>query len=480
MFTLTTTLPDDQLLRKDHRNKEVGIARRSNRRLSGILIFLVLALVSGCSVRGATRDNDGIVIVDGKGQLSKIESEEHVDKMQGQTDTETLIKMVTDISALSDTPLYKSNQVDLLIDGPETYRSMLAAIENAKHYIFMETYIFADDTVGKQFSMSLIRKSMDGITVKVIYDSLGSMHSKENFFSSMEESGIELIEFNEVNPVEGGNPFKLNNRDHRKLLVVDHEVAYTGGINLSRTYSSHSTGKPKHNPVDNGWRDTHVAIRGPAVQGFEQIFIKHWQALTEETIPILSNVPFDEKSGQDLVAILTASGGDGEGSPIFAAYIDAMEMAKSQIWITQAYFAPDQNFMTLLQQAAERGVDVRIMVPGVSDSKLVLNASRSRYKRLLKAGVRIFEARYDLLHAKTAVIDHVWSTVGSSNLDYRSFLHNSEINAFILGSNFATQMETQFVRDIENSHEVIASEWQRRSIWNKLTEKLSWTIEYWL
>jgi cardiolipin synthase len=451
-----------------------------NRCLSGILIFLAVAIVSGCSIRGATRDNDGIVIVDGTGELSKNDSERHVDKMLEQTDSETLTSMVTDISALSNTPLYKNNHVELLIDGPETYRSMLAAIEKAKHHIFMETYIFADDEAGGKFASLLARKSTEGITVKVIYDSLGSMESAEVFFSVMEESGIELIEFNQVNPIEGGNPFKLNNRDHRKLLVVDNEVAFTGGINLSSTYSSQSTGKPKPRPVDTGWRDTHVAIRGPAVQGFEEIFIKHWQALTEEPIQASPDLPFDESSGNELVAILTANGGDGEGSPIFAAYLDAMEVAQSQIWITQAYFAPDKNFMTLLQRAARRGVDVRILVPGLSDSKLVLNASRSRYKKLLEAGVRIYETRNDLLHAKTAVIDHVWSTVGSSNLDYRSFLHNSEINAFILGSGFATQMEEQFERDIKNSDEIITSDWQRRSLWSKLGEKLSWTIEYWL
>jgi len=451
-----------------------------NRCLGGILIVLAVAIVSGCSVRGATRDDDGIVIVDGQGELSKNGSERHVAKMREQTDSEVLTSLVVSVSALSKTPLYKNNHVDLLIDGPETYRSMLAAIENARHHIFMETYIFANDEAGRMFASLLAKKSMDGVTVKVIYDSLGSMESEEDFFSIMEESGIELIEFNEVNPIEGGNPFKLNNRDHRKLLVVDNDVAFTGGINLSSTYSSQSTGKPKPKPVDTGWRDTHVAIRGPAVQGFEEIFIKHWRALTEETIPASPNAPLDANLGQELVAILTADGGDGEGSPIFAAYIDAMEVAQSQIWITQAYFAPDKNFMTLLQRAAHRGVDVRILVPGLSDSGLVLNASRSRYKKLLEAGVRIYEVRNDLLHAKTAVIDHVWSTVGSSNLDYRSFSHNSEINAFILGSEFATQMEDQFELDIKNAEEIIASEWRQRSIFSKLTEKLSWTIEYWL
>lgn len=451
-----------------------------NHCLRGILVLLAVAIVSGCSIRGATRDDDGIVIVDGRGELSKKDSKRQVDKMLKQTDSTTLNSMITDISELSNTPLYRNNHVELLIDGPETYRSMLAAIENARLHVYMETYIFADDEAGGKFATLLARKSMEGITVKVIYDSLGSMESTEAFFAIMAESGIELIEFNEVNPIEGGNPFKLNNRDHRKLLVVDNEVAFTGGINLSSTYSSQSTGKPKPRPVDTGWRDTHVSIRGPAVQGFEDIFIKHWQALTKNPIEASPNLPFDENSGNELVAVLTANGGDGEGSPIFEAYLDAMEVAQSQIWITQAYFAPDKDFMTLLQRAAQRGVDVRILVPGLSDSKLVLNASRSRYKKLLEAGVRIFETRNDLLHAKTAVIDHVWSTVGSSNLDYRSFLHNSEINAFILGSEFAAQMEEQFEEDIKNSREIISSDWRRRSIWSKLGEKLSWTIEYWL
>jgi cardiolipin synthase len=323
------------------------------------------------------------------------------------------------------------------------------------------------------------QKSSQKIVVKVIYDSLGSVESDENCFSSMEPSGVQLIEYNNFDPTEGGNPLRINNRDHRKLLIVDGEVAFTGVINLSSTYSSSSAGKPTRNVIREGWRDTHIAVRGPAVQGFQEVFLGHWQALGGSTADVDTVTPAHD-SGEEIVAILTAKGGDGERSAIFSAYLDAVQVAEERIWITQAYFAPDEAFLEMLEKAAGRGVDVRILVPGVSDSAFVLSASRSRYGQLLESGIPIYESRNALLHAKTAVIDGLWSTVGSSNLDYRSFLHNDEINAIIHGSEFAEEMEVQFEKDMSEAEEVLISEWKDRSLRSRIAEALSWAVQYWL
>ncbi|NND43982.1 MAG: cardiolipin synthase [Xanthomonadales bacterium] len=440
---------------------------------------LAAGLAAACATAPPVRES-GPIRLDGEdGPLSSREANNTINTLAHKSGSDNLKRMVSSLNALSDIPLYTDNHVELLIDGPETYRRMLEAIGAAQHYVYLETYIFADDEAGMAFAEALMEKSRASVDVKVIYDSFGSMDSSEAFFERMEVAGVELMEFNEVNPVEGGNPLTLNNRDHRKILVVDGKVAFTGGLNVSSTYSRGSSGRPKPDPIREGWRDTHVEIRGTAVHGFETKFSEHWLALGGE-IESREAVESEEKAGNSVVAILSAKGGDNEESNIFAAYIDAMRVAGERIWITQAYFAPDDRFMALLKQAAQRGVDVRLLVPGVSDSSLVLNASRSRYRKMLEAGVRIYENRHDVLHAKTAVIDGVWSTVGSSNLDYRSFLHNDEINAFVLGAEFGEEMEAQFRRDLENAQEIQLEEWNDRSLWQKIKEKLSWTVEYWL
>lgn len=441
---------------------------------------LFLLGLNACAIQQAERDNEGVRITDAGGETTQTHSQQIVQNLSRQSDYPALARMAAEISALSELPLYTDNQVELLIDGPETYRSMRQAIEAAEHYILLETYIFADDTEGLQFAELLAEKSAAGIVVKVIYDSIGSFGSDPDFFKRMENSGIELLEFNQANPVEGGNPLKLNNRDHRKILVVDGSVAFTGGINLSSTYSSGSASRQKRNPDREGWRDTHVAIRGPAVAGFKVKFLENWEALAGDMpLPAVPQEPA-EMPGKEIVAILSARGGNNVESAIFTAYLDAIRMAHERIWITQAYFAPDEQFMSLIKQAARRGVDVRILVPGLSDSSMVLNASHSRYSDLLKAGVRLWETQHALLHAKAAVIDGVWSTVGSSNLDYRSFLHNDELNAFVLGPKFGSQMEAQFESDIAAGHEITYPTWKKRPLWDKIHEKFSWLVEYWL
>jgi len=388
--------------------------------------------------------------------------------------------LLSTVQSLSQAPLYKDSRADLLIDGPETYTAMFEAIQTAQEFIHLETYIFADDEVGTKFAEALLQKALDGVTVRVIYDSLGSAGSSSDFFDQMESAGIELIEFHGINPMEGGNPLKINNRDHRKLLIVDGRVAFTGGLNLSREYSSNSSGGFGSRSLPGGWRDSHIAIHGPAVEAFEWIFEQQWveQGGAFEVEP-LDGLTF-EAAGNDLVAVLQSEGGDGEVSSIYLAYREAMRSAVQNIWITQAYFAPDKDFMQEIRMAVQRGVDVRLLVPGNSDSSLLLHASRSRYGELLREDVRIYESRSSVLHAKTAVIDSVWSTVGSSNLDYRSFLHNDEINAVVLGAHFARQMEAQFQKDLENSHEVTLKDWESRSLSDRLKEFFSWIIEYWL
>jgi cardiolipin synthase len=450
--------------------------------LSGVCgAFLGIAqFATGCSAASPTRDYGTMKIVDRHGEMTVSSSQLAVQLLAAAGDENSMPQLVADIGSLSDVPIYMDNTVRLLIDGPATYEAMLAAIDEAERYVMLETYIFADDEAGRRFAELLAAKSENGVSVLAVYDSFGSIGNDDSFFEMMRSSGVELIEYNKFNPVEGGNPLKLNNRNHRKLLVIDGVVAFTGGINLSSTYSSRSTGLPKKNPAREGWRDTHIQIRGPAVQGFEKTFLDQWRELGGSEIPTMDESVNVTGAGNEIVAVLKAEGGDGKQSAIFAAYLDAMRLAEERIWITQAYFAPDKEFLQLLASSAQRGVDVRLLAPGLSDSAMVLSASRSRYGDLLEAGVRIFENQNAVLHAKTAVIDGFWSTVGSSNLDYRSFLHNDEVNAIVIGKEFGLEMEKQFLQDMTHAREIELQEWNDRSLWSKIREKLSWTIEYWL
>lgn len=454
---------------------------RTSESMTLLSLVLTLTILPACGVQTASRDQSKPMLFDRHGRVSAAESQDTVKEISSaaQADTNTVATLISTVNSLSDVPVYQDNQVELLIDGPATYASMLEAIASAEHHIFLETYIFANDEAGREFAAALIKKSRELVDVKVIYDSLGSILSEEELFATMEDAGVELIEYNNIDPMEGGNPLTINNRNHRKLLVVDNKVAYTGGINLASSYSSGSGAHLKRDVMRQGWRDTHIAVRGPAVRGFEEIFVRNWESL-DGAINRSETAAPDGHPGGEVVAILTAKGGDGESSAIFAAYLDAMQLAEQRIWITQAYFAPSTEFLGVLECAAARGVDVRLLVPGVSDSALVLNASRSRYDRLLGAGVRIYENQHAVLHAKTAVVDGIWSTVGSSNLDSRSFLHNDEVNAIIFGVEFGKKMEAQFRHDLSQASEITLTQWRTRSTWSRMLENLSWTIEYWL
>ena len=377
------------------------------------------------------------------------------------------------IEQVTDQPLYRNNSARLLLDGPQTYESMLAAIGAAEHHVHLETYIFSDERVGERFASALIAKAREGITVRVIYDSLGSRNSAPEFFARMEQAGVELHEFN---PLERPEQEGGITRDHRKMLIVDNAVAFTGGANIDEPYARASRAVSGAADGNTGWRDTQVEIRGPAVAGFQELFLALWEELGKETIDPETLPDPPKRAGDALVRVLSAVGGNEGVSQIRIAYEAAMDAASESILITQSYFAPDDVFTTHILAAAARGVDVRVLVAGKSDSSLLLNASRAHYSELLDAGIRIFESQESILHAKTAVIDGVWSTVGSSNLDSLSFIHNHEVNAVIVGREVGAELEAVFANDVANGVAIVSEEWSRRSLWQRAKEW--WAIVY--
>ena len=392
----------------------------------------------------------------------------------------------TDLAALAaleeaatGSPLIAGNKTMLLFDGPATIAAMMSAIGRATDHINFETYIFDEDELGIKFADLLIAKQRAGVQVNIIYDSVGTLGVSAGFFKRLRDAGINLTEFNPVNPLKRFGDWRINNRDHRKILIVDGKTGFAGGVNIAEDYSHSSLFRSRKAPTaELGWRDTHMQIEGPAVASLQWLFLDTWAQQNKNPLPDLAYFPSLPPVGDKVLRIVASRpGGDFE---IYKAFTLALHEAKQSIHMTNAYFAPDAQILEKLLNAARRGVDVRIIFPSQSDAGVVYYAGRSFYTRLLQAGVRIFELKGSVLHAKTTVVDGVWSTVGSSNFDIRSFMHNSEINVIVLGDPFGRTMESAFQEDIRNSHEVKLDEWEQRSPVERVKEQSARLLAYYL
>jgi cardiolipin synthase len=381
--------------------------------------------------------------------------------------------------AATGVPLIAGNKISLLFDGPQTMAHMIAAIASATNHIHLETYIFDQDEMGLRFADLLIEKQKQGVEVSILYDSIGTIGTPQEFFERMRQSGIRLTAFNPVNPAARFGHWRINNRDHRKILIVDGKLAFTGGVNISSTYSKSSLFRSRAKSDSHvGWRDTHISIEGPAVAALQWAFLDAWEQQGGGDLPDRDFFPPLTEAGDKLVGVVARrAGGEHE---IYKAYSLAMQDARATIHLTAAYFVPNRQIMEALMAAARRGVDVKMVLPGVSDSGLVFHAGRSFYAELLAAGVRLYELQVAVLHAKTAVIDGNWSTVGSTNLDMRSFLHNSELNVVILGAAFGREMENAFAEDLRDSREITTDAWDKRPAGDRLREWAAQLLAYWL
>ena len=390
--------------------------------------------------------------------------------------------------AITRYPLTIGNKVTLLRDGPATYRAMYQAIRKAKDHINLETYIFEDDEVGRQLSDLLIARQRDGVQVNVIHDSVGTIKTPEAFFERLKQAGVNVLEFNPINPaaVKKNKKWEVDHRDHRKLLVVDGRSAFTGGINFSSVYSGGSlssahrvSGKDDSGKPRIPWRDTHIQIEGPVVAEFQRLFIGTWKKQHGPALAHRHYFPQAQERGTQIVRAIGSSP-DERISVIHTTLLSAIAHAERSIYITNAYFVPDESILRAVRDAARRGVDVKMILPSESDFWAPLYAGRSYYSDLLEAGVKVFEREEAMLHAKTIVIDGVWSTVGSTNLDQRSFLDNDEINAVILGRDFAEQMEAMFAEDLTHSKPILLAQWRHRGLGSRFKEMGARLWQRWL
>lgn len=381
------------------------------------------------------------------------------------------------------------NDVELLIDAEATYGSMLEAIADAGQHVHLETYIIEDDEVGNRIADALIERRRDGVEVRILYDSYGSTGS-DGFWRRLRDAGVHTHAYNPPKPTENLAFSEYGTRDHRKILVVDGKVGFTGSINFYDAYTDRPAGEddgglkgalPRFGSDTSKlrWRDTHVRIEGPAVAELQELFVTRWEQ-EEEALDDKLLFPRLQPVGHERVRVTIGAGGNKNPSETYFAYLDIFEQVQQRIWITQAYFVPDDTFLEILAQAARRGVDVKVIVPGVTDFGSIVYASRHLYGDLLDAGVQIFEFQDAVLHAKTAVADGVWSIVGTSNLDHLSFLRNHEVDAVVVGSTFAAQMEQAFQDDLKRTRQITLEEWRRRPLGYKILGYINSRFQPWL
>jgi cardiolipin synthase len=419
-------------------------------------------------------------IVSAKGLLSPKQSKAIMERLKRSVaPTDILERHIAVVESVTESPLTKGNNVVLLADGQATYAAMFKALQHAKDHINLETYIMEDDDVGRKFADLLLQKQAEGIQVNLLYDSLGCMNTPVAFFQRLREGGVQVVEFNPINPLKAGEQWALLHRDHRKILIIDGKVAIIGGVNISEVYSSRPFRRTQDTKAPIHWRDTDIQIRGPAVAEVQKLFLETWRTQKGPNLSERNYFPDLKEEGRALVRVIGSTPGQTNRIP-FVVYVSAITFAAHSIYMTNAYFIPDDQILKALTDAAGRGVDVKILLPGVTDSQLALHAQRYYYSELLKAGVEIYEHGTSLLHAKTAVIDKVWSTVGSTNMDHLSLLTNDEVNAVILNSEFALEMEKMFIRDLANSRQIQAAEWKKRPLFQRVRGWIVHIFSRWL
>ncbi|HMK56699.1 MAG TPA: cardiolipin synthase [Dissulfurispiraceae bacterium] len=455
---------------------------KKQRFVHGFFILACVCLCDGCAtlpevskVIDETPSNETLQIASAKRLLSPKQSEDIIRRLKAEAGlTDVLKRQIDVLESASGVTLKSGNRVTLLIDGPATYSAMFEAIKSAKNNINLETFIFSDDDEGKRLADLLLEKQASGVQVNMIYDSVGSLHTSPSFFERMRKGGIHVVEYNPVNLLRVSRTI---HRDHRKVLIIDGSLVITGGVNISGVYVSSELSGRERNQLE--WRDTDIKIEGPAVANYQAIFLETWKQQKGPELPHSGYFPPLKNEGKDLVLVIANTPGK-ENRLTFISYVSAIIFANNSVHLTNAYFVPDEQTISALKGAAKRGVDVKIILPRISTSSLALYAGHYYYSDLLESGVKLYERQNATLHAKTGVIDGVWSTVGSSNMDFWSFLMNDEINAVILSTEFASEMEKMFDKDISNSDQVKLEKWKQRPLYPRIRELIAHMFRHWL
>lgn len=363
--------------------------------------------------------------------------------------------------------LTANNAVKILINGEQKFPEVLAALQAAKNHIHIEYYIYEDDEIGQTIAQLLAQKAKEGVEVRFIYDDFGSRSIRKKLVPYLKAAGVYTSPFYRVKFWAFAN--RLNYRNHRKIIVIDGLTGFVGGINVSDKYINH-----KDNSKKLYWRDTHIRIDGPGVRFLQNLFLNDWNFCAEDSLQpnkqYYPNLSALAAPGDKIVQI-AASGPDSDTPTILFAMLQAINHAKSEILITTPYFIPSESIIDALVVSALGGINVKLLVPGVSDSKLVNLAAHSYYDDLLAAGVEVYLYNKGFVHAKTMVCDQRIAIVGTANTDYRSFDLNFEVNAIVYDEETATTLATVFEADLKDAVKIDPEEWKNRSTYKQLLEK---------
>jgi cardiolipin synthase len=354
------------------------------------------------------------------------------------------------------------NEIELIKNGDKKMQLLLEDLKNAKHHIHIEYFIIKDDSIGTTFLDVLCNKAKQGVSVKMVIDDVGSALSSK-IKCKLKDNGVELYKFMPV--LFSRFTGKMNYRDHRKIAIIDGKIGYVGGINISDNYVNSNNTRY--------WRDTHIRIVGEAVRQLQILFFTTWDFVSDGDLNISKDY-FPKHTCKENVALqIAASGPDTDWSNIMESIFVAITNAEDYIHITTPYFIPNDEIVTALQVAARSNIEVKLIVPKKSDSWIAEYATNSYLEKLLEAGVEVYQYTKGFVHAKTIVIDDVFSTVGTANMDYRSFNINFEVNALVYNKPFARELNQVFNSDLENSIQLELNAWKKRNKRTKLTEALA-------
>jgi cardiolipin synthase len=361
--------------------------------------------------------------------------------------------------------------IEVLREGEQTYPAMLDAIAAAKREILFEVYILVADRTGDTFKQALLARARAGVTVRVIYDAVGSFGLAESWLAELRAAGVEIIDFNPIAPWRAR--WNMSHRDHRKILVVDDAVAFTGGLNISDDYAAYAVG-------GRGWHDMHCRVRGAAVLDLSRLFRRTWLRSGGSYYPAPAKAGDSPGAGgQSFVRLIENSKRRTKGA-FRRAYLHVIKQARSYVLIQNAYFLPDLGVRRTLGRAVRRGVKVSVMVPGHSDVRMIEYASDYVLRRLAKRGVEILHWQGPMMHAKTAVVDGVWSTIGSYNFDAQSRWHNLEATLEILDPAIGEALVAEYDRDRQSCQPYDEAAWRRLPWWRKALAWLGYRLRRFL
>lgn len=381
-----------------------------------------------------------------------------VESLPISSDSKQLISMCTRLGMAY---YYPDNDVRVYLKGREKFDDLIADIRNAKSFIHIQYFIFRDDALGREVAQALVDAVERGVEVRLLYDDMGCITVDRNFFKKLRKKGVEVRSFMRVfhwRPL-----WRINYRNHRKVVVIDGHVGYIGGMNIADRYVN--------GDEDNSWRDTHMRIEGPAVRGLQVSFTLDW-AMEKEFLDDERYYPPLSPAGNKGVQII-ASGPIGGWDNIEFACAKAISMTRNYVYIQTPYFLPTDSLLNTLQIAALSGVDVRVMIPNMTDWKVMRYGSFSYVSQLLSAGVKVYLYMPGMLHSKTIVVDDEMLSIGSANFDFRSFEHNFEANALVYDDELAKQAKADFFNDMQHCVMIESLEqWRKRPFMQKVGESI--------